>query len=570
MKKVNIKAIADAVVGVIGRFYPVLIFVLGVAVMAFLDINRKDFNPEFYVWAFFMLGTAAMLPVSVLLQQREKWLPKALMLLAMVVVVALYCFVFLDYKSDWGKGQFALMMAVSVLSFLSVLYVGRKQDISFWVFTATVVREVLITGVYMTVLFGGLSLAIYATDVLFGVNVSDKFYANLSVCCYLIIAPFYFLSNVPKKDDFYSETIDYHKFLKILGLYVLLPVLAVYVVILYVYLLKIVITWQLPDGWVTTLVSVLALGGYAAKFILFPVSENSVVKFLNRYFSLLLLPLIVLMSVGLARRFSDYGITINRLYVLVFNVWLYGVSIYLFITQSRHLRWLVVSFTVVLFAVSVGPWSVFSVTRTAIQNDLNSLLTDNKLLHEGKLVCNTNNNLNVSDSISEKIHDKIYYYIGYYGIENWKESYRTPDSLKTAYDVTKYIGVDNYDRDNEQYVFISLPENRQIPIQGYTQLFTALSYNKNSELIFKNARCKITCKGLVVTVDNAKSNKITHVNLAEMCTALSQNSESDNVRAKFMIQRQGDVMLVISSVGIEMSEKGKPEISSMEFSVFVK
>ena len=49
MKKVNIKAIADAVVGVIGRFYPVLIFVLGVAVMAFLDINRKDFNPEFYV-----------------------------------------------------------------------------------------------------------------------------------------------------------------------------------------------------------------------------------------------------------------------------------------------------------------------------------------------------------------------------------------------------------------------------------------------------------------------------------------------------------------------------------------
>ena len=570
MKKVNIKAIADAVIGVIGRFYPVLIFVLGVAIMAFLDINRKDFNPEFYVWAFFMLGTAVMLPVSVLMQKQEKWLPKVLMLFTMVAVVVLYCFVFLDYKSDWGKGQFALMMAIAVLAFLSVLYVGRKQDISFWVFTATVVREVLITGVYMTVLFGGLSLAIYATDVLFGVNVSDKFYANLAVCCYLIIAPFYFLSNVPQKDDFYSETIDYHKFLKILGLYVLLPVLAVYVVILYVYLLKIIIAWQLPDGWVTTLVSVLALGGYAAKFILFPVSENSVVKFLNRYFSILLLPLIVLMSVGLARRFSDYGITINRLYVLVFNVWLYGVSIYLFITQSRHLRWLVVSFTVVLFAVSVGPWSVFSVTRSAIKSDLNSLLIENKLMQEGKLVNNSNNKLHVPDSIAEKIYSKVYYYIGYYGIDSWKGNYGTPDSLKTAYHVTKYIGVDNYELVVDQYVYVTLPENRQISVEGFTRFYSSLSYNKNTALIFKNSTCKIECKGQIVIFEDTKSSKVTRVNLTEMCSALYHNSKSDDVKTKFLIQRQGELMLVISSVGIDLNKNGKPEISNMEFSVFVK
>lgn len=569
MKKINFKAIVDTIVDVVNRFFPVLIFVVGVAVMSFLEINHKGFDPKFYVWGFFLLGTVAMLPVSVLMQLKEKWSIKLLLLVGVVAVVALYNFVFLDYKPDWGKGQFALMMIVSVLTFLYVLYLGKKQDMSFWIFTATVVRELIITGVYVSILFGGLSLAIYATDVLFGVKVSDKFYANLAVCCYLIVAPFYFLSNVPSKDHFYTEKIDYHKFLKILGLYVFLPVLAVYVVILYLYLLKIIISWQLPDGWVTTLVSVLALGGYVAKFLLYPASDNGVVKFLNKYFSLLLFPLIVLMSIGLARRFADYGITINRLYVLVFNVWLYGVSIYLFFTQSKHLRWLVVSFTVVLFLVSVGPWSVFSVTHRVIQKDLTVLLTENKLLVNGKLQHNPENKLNVSDTVSTQINDKISYLVGYYGIDKWKETFGTVDSLKTSYDIISYLGVDSYSQKGK-YSYLNLPDNLQIELNGYTKLYNELNYDEDNSAIYKNDEISISCRNQMLLIENIKLKTTTTMDLTGICRNLFDKSGSEDMKAKLMVHRQGDVMVVISSLSLEKDKKDTIKITQMRLSVFVK
>lgn len=569
MKRINFKAITDTIIDVVNRFFPVLIFVFGVAILSFLKINKKDFDPEFYVWGFFLLGTVAMLPVSVLMQQTGKWSVKLLLLLGVVAVVALYNFAFLEYKPDWGKGQFALMMVVSVLTFLYVLYVGKKQDMSFWVFTATVVRELIITGVYVSVLFGGLSLAIYAIDILFGVNVSDKFYANLSVCCYLFVAPFYFLSNVPSKAHFYADKIEYHKFLKILGLYVMLPVLAVYVVILYIYLLKIIVSWQLPDGWVTTLVSVLALGGYVAKFILYPASENGVVKFLNKYFSLLLFPLIVLMSIGLARRFADYGITINRLYVLVFNVWLYGVSIYLFLTQSRHLRWLVVSFTVVLFLVSVGPWSVFSVTHRVIQKDLTELLSQNKLLVNGKLQHNPENKLNIPDTVSMQIYDKINYLVGYYGIEKWKEAFITADTLKTRYDIVSYLGVDSYSQKGK-YSYLSLPDNLHIELDGYSELYYDLNYDEESATIYKNDNINISCNNQVLVVENLKLKKSTSVDLNQICISLFEKSGSEELKSKLMIHKQDNVMLVISSLNLEKEKNDKIKITSMHLSVFVK
>ena len=89
-------------------------------------------------------------------------------------------------------------------------------------------------------------------------------------------------------------------------MYIIVPILSLYVLILYVYLITIVVQWQLPDGWVSTLVSVLALGGFLTMAIVYPlaVQKDKLVSWLFRYFPLLLMPLLVLMSVGIARRLN--------------------------------------------------------------------------------------------------------------------------------------------------------------------------------------------------------------------------------------------------------------------------
>ncbi len=70
---------------------------------------------------------------------------------------------------------------------------------------------------------------------------------------------------------------------------------------------------------------------------------------------MIVVPLLVLMTVGIARRISDYGFTVNRAYILLLNLWFYGVYIYLFAVRGRHVKWILISAVVVAFVSRVAP-----------------------------------------------------------------------------------------------------------------------------------------------------------------------------------------------------------------------
>lgn len=570
MKKLNIKALSADLLMVINRFYVVLFFVFTLAVLSFFEINDNDFELEFNYWGGIILS--ALIAVSVVFYREIstlKWSRLASYL--SLILVAIYGFYFFNHKIEWETMQFAAFMVAAILLTFVVLYFRKNSDAAFWIFAEKNVRELITTMIYISILFGGLSLAVYAVDVLFEVNVSDKVYANLSVICYLIVAPVYFLMNVPPKADLYKENPDYGKFLKILGLYVFLPVLGIYLVILYFYLFKIIIRWELPNGWVTTLVSVLALGGYVAKFLLFPVSDNKVVGFLNRWFSLLLFPLIVLMSVGLARRIADYGISINRLYVLVFNVWLYGVSIYLFLTQSKHLRWLVISFAAVLFLVSVGPWSVFALTKRSVEKELTTLMVNNKLFVNEKVVENKDNKLNISDTIASQISDKTYYYVQYFGIEQWKSAFNFKKKIVGSYELTELLGVNNFNRnERSKYIDVRLSENRQYDIKGYSKVLMNLEITNDDNLIFKNNDFKIEISGNVIFVNDINRKAITKIPLSSIVSQLYQNDEDDAKTDKLLTYKLNNCMLLINRLSANCKTATDFQINNLEMTLFVE
>ena len=68
-----------------------------------------------------------------------------------------------------------------------------------------------------------------------------------------------------------------------------------------------------------------------------------------------ILPLLVLMTIGIARRLNDYGITLNRLYLLTLNIWFYIVCIGLFILRAQRIQWIAVSFAGIFLLTSVLP-----------------------------------------------------------------------------------------------------------------------------------------------------------------------------------------------------------------------
>ena len=369
------------------RFPLAVTGVLVFTVLLILEEVQPSFEMATRWWIFISLASAVSLAVVMAMENRfPRWL-SLLMQAVMATLVFWYSSTIPDDPTTAHIIQLVVLYVVSVLLAYVLAYLKPATDGAFRTFAVNVTIQGALAYVFAGVLMGGLSLALFSIKTLFGVDIPEDVFESLMISCMVGFGPLYLLSNVPSGDEMLEEETTMPKALKILGMYILLPILSLYLVILYVYLLTIVVQWQLPDGWVSTLVSVLALGGFVTMAIVYPlaVQKDKLVSWLFRFFPLLLMPLLVLMSVGIARRLGDYGLTINRGLVLVLNAWLYGISIYLFITQSRHLKWIVISFAVIAFLSVAGPWNVAAITERSMLSELRSQLQQAGYLQETNL-----------------------------------------------------------------------------------------------------------------------------------------------------------------------------------------
>lgn len=375
----------------------------------------EEVVPEFELatawWIFVSLATLVSLAVVMATESRVSRLISLGFQVAMTAIVLWYSLSIPQQPSTAQIVQLVVVYAVTVLMAYVLAYLKPGADGAFRTFAVRVTIQGIISYVFAGVLMGGLSLALFSVKTLFNLNIPEDVFESLMISCMVGFGPLYLLSNVPTREEMDEEETTMPKVLKILGMYIIVPILSLYVLILYVYLITIVVQWQLPDGWVSTLVSVLALGGFLTMAIVYPlaVQKDKLVSWLFRYFPLLLMPLLVLMSVGIARRLNDYGLTINRGFVLLLNVWLYGISIYLFLTQSRHLKWIVVSFAAVAFLAVSGPWSVASVTERSMLGDLRSELQQAGYLQSGQV------KVQLSDAQRERISELSEYLTSTFG-----------------------------------------------------------------------------------------------------------------------------------------------------------
>jgi hypothetical protein len=173
-----------------------------------------------------------------------------------------------------------------------------------------------------------------------------------------------FLSQIP--DPWPSEA-DLPRIASRAVRWLFLPLLILYLFTLYIYLFRILFQWELPEGEVSVLVAVSMGIMLSVVFVMGP---------RGRIFPWLMLPLLVLMSVGIIRRISDYGVTVDRVYLALFNLWCYGVCLYLGITACRRFRWVPLSFALLLLLSSIGPWNVSRMVRKEMQKEVRSLLSD--------------------------------------------------------------------------------------------------------------------------------------------------------------------------------------------------
>lgn len=234
------------------------------------------------------------------------------------------------------------------------------------------------------VLFLGILLLLQSFKYLFNMDIEETLYTDTATVCFTLVAPLLFMFQLPKDEQKYSQyNWLQHKFGNGIIHYLLIQLHLAYVITLYLYAAKILVTWELPNGWVSTLVSVLMLLTVIILFLLYPIHQQDHIKPVDRlavrYLPIIVLPLLVLMSVGIGRRFSDYGVTIQRLYLLLFNLWCYAVCIGLIVCRSRKVMWVAWSFVAILLLVSVFPVNVSSFTHNRLQKQVRELLAKHNM-----------------------------------------------------------------------------------------------------------------------------------------------------------------------------------------------
>jgi hypothetical protein len=406
---------------VLVRFPLSLLFVLGTSVLFVLKIHDYKVDISEFMWPLFLGGVFLSIATTLLCEEMRNKL-MAILVEVLVVLIWLICCLALPKHLQAVHIYQVIVVSVSfAISIFFIAFLKKEHEIPFWNFAYNILVLLLVTYLFASVLMGGLGLALLSLDKLFHVVINEKVYGYLNVFCFVIFAPVYWLASIPYADEKFDNHVQFNKVLKILGLYILLPILCIYLSILYVYMFQIITKWELPNGWVSTLVSALGIGGLLTMIILYPLhirGENRTVEWQAKYFPVALLPLLVLMFIAITRRLDDYGMTINRLYVLLLNLWLFGVSIWLSIVRSKYIKWIVVSFVLVAFLSSVGPWSIGNIVKHSLQQELKSRLSGLHLLEKAGVV-KVKIPVIVVDSVSrDRIVEITNYLVDTYGNES--------------------------------------------------------------------------------------------------------------------------------------------------------
>ncbi|MDR0330662.1 MAG: DUF4153 domain-containing protein [Chitinispirillales bacterium] len=369
------------------------------------------------------IGIFISLAAVLWLEDVVDYLRQQVITVAVTLFWGVYC-LYLPEAFEFSVAKMIELAVIGIVAFLSIFFVSflaRGKDRAFWNFSVQMVLQLALAQFFGMVIYGGLCLAMFAIESLLGVSdFLENSYRYLSTLCFNLFVTIYFLASIPDKTSKCSEEISLNRYLKIFALYILTPIAAIYALILYVYLFKIVFEWELPKGMVSYMVSTLAVSGLLIIALLYPArleGRNRFIVFLTRYFGLMILPLLALMTVGIFRRMGDYGITIHRGYLLLVNLWFYGIYIYLVLTKAERIKWIPISFAAIALFVSFGYWSVPNVTKHILVSELNGYLGGQKIPLFSEAVFEEFSK-NIGKEEWEKISSKIEYLNDRYGKES--------------------------------------------------------------------------------------------------------------------------------------------------------
>lgn len=520
-----------------------------------------------------------------------------------IILLIIYYFSLGSFK-DIGAKEIVRFALYAISLHLLVAYapfIKTGNANGFWQYNKTLFIRFLTSALYSGVLYIGLALALLAIDNLFKVEVNDKCYFDLWLILAGIFNTWFFLAGIPTSLTELNTITEYPKGLKIFTQFVLLPLVAIYLIILYAYSGKIAIEMELPKGWVSNLIIGYAIAGILSFLLIWPLEnkeEHRWIKASNRFFYILLLPLIVLLALAIYVRIGDYGITENRYFIVVIALWLTAIALYFLFSKSKNIKLIPISLCIITLLSSFGPWGAFSISETSQVNRLEKLLIEEKLLVDGKIqkspILLRNKNTQKIVSILDYLDD-IH---GYNALQPWfTQSFDTlfaPKDSAHQYVYKKQLlldlmGVDNYynyygDGINNFHLYAQHNYDAAINVKGfdYYQNFNFYQYANNDgnykrSVVIDNDTLALELKNNTILIYQRDS----LLKSASMLNLVRKAKQKYSLTSKNEGLEKGDMQLQIETdsllfqlnftgINIDVDEKDSITVNSVDSELLIK
>jgi len=373
------------------RFPITLLFSTAVAVMLITiselqPINNRDLQETLIrVTMIFALGIPISLCLKLWWERKEN--REVLEFFGFIItgglILILYYYFLLNELNVVSITRYIGVNLAFYLGFLFIPYLPRKDH--FEMYIIKLATRLIITVVYTAVIFIGLAAILFTLNALLGVAVPEKLYPYTGIILGCVFAPAYFLAGTPLKDHS-LEGENYLTVLKVLLLYIVIPLLTAYTVILYLYFIKIIVSWEWPIGLVSHLVLWYALIVTAVLFLITPLrDENKLANTFSKWMPIIILPLLMMMFISMGIRINAYGVTENRYYVVVLGLWVFGIMVYYSLKKKPINILLPVSLAIIALLSVLGPLSSYSISTLSQNNRFEALLLKNNMLVDGKI-----------------------------------------------------------------------------------------------------------------------------------------------------------------------------------------
>lgn len=403
---------------------------------------------------------------------------------------------------NWGPGNISYWVTATI-GLLALLTIGQYND-----------NRKFIIQLLRYVLYGAAALivsgitwmlleAIYASFIfIFDISWLDHVSDDMASFSFILVLPLLFLTFNRKSETFGTQT---SKLLQIFLDWILSPAVLIYTVLLYLYFFKILIKWTLPEGGIAFLVFGFITTAVAAQAGQTLLTKRYYNWFYN-HFSLISLPALTMFWIGVARRCNEYGLTEDRVYLIVFGLIMTCCMGLFLMRRSSH--YLYVTYT------AIGILALFTYIPGLTPHDIEQWSQKNRSTESDCIAINANDSNNHSlyitaSSFNESVD--ITEYSRLYPMHEWYEDMEAEPYWKQHHDTLSLY-------DGSGKLLFQEPTDtilvRQLAKIGYSlsDIIPADSLERHEDafILYHSEQGAILFQSLGITINDSTANLVVH------------------------------------------------------------